>query len=700
MTAMGSELPASLEEVGVRGERIEARAKTRGGWTMTCLALAALAVPAGASARECCRPFRIADLSWPCPDSRECFVDGRIAVDALGGVYFGVGDGPPVYHFYVSRDSGGAWEEQVFPEILYVPQVVATAAGDVLILYYANMHLWVKTSHDQARTFGDPVMMDVPSTPASYLTNFGIAASPGGRICVYWHWSCSWGGYSDRLWARVSPDAGASWAAPALISRTQGCGMPDVFRTRTVVDDRAAFLAWGEESKVVLASTDASGLRWLPPVQVDDLSSILPDSNRFIEVLALEESRDGALVVAYGSFVPPLATTSVRASLDGGVTWDRTATRYPGPAGHAGIATDGSGRVFVAADLQTQPPSTQALWGTTSSGWGLHGTWEPAGRNIAISPGIDELEVEQDPSDAIWVLNGDYRDLDRSGPCSDCESVRLNRSCDMGASWLVPDIHVDDDAPPHSQHSEDPGLAVSADGRAHVVWTDTAFNGPGTWYVRYASYEAEPVVRPEVLSEPTRCHAGAVVLHAAGGGLEDCASPSFQWFQDGTAVPGATGASHVVPQLPAGRHVFWFETDCAAVRCGSPSAAFTLDVPDEGATSRGEELSGLLFVSRCNDGLRLRWTDSDPAARGYNVYSGRIASLRTPRIWDHVAIACGVPRVPTDAASTERQVPRPTLDAYYLVGGAACDGEGSLGASSLGLVRPVPAMGVPCGAMP
>jgi len=312
-----------------------------------------------------------------------------------------------------------------------------------------------------------------------------------------------------------------------------------------------------------------------------------------------------------------------------------------------------------------------------------------------------QLRLASDPSGGVWLSNTDQRDL--SPQCADCYSVYLTRSCDGGRTWLTPQTRVDSDSPPFAVPSYGPRLSVSPLGRAHVVWVDSARDIPsGTSHIRYAAFDAEPMIRPGDLRCATSCARGLYFLEAVGGGQGSCFFPTYRWYMDGNAVPGATERIFLVPgDLPPGSHQVHYEVACwGTLPCGGESARFLVEVLDEPGDMVDYEIEEPVRVTRETDGIRLSWTDMEWRTRGYHIYAGSIDHLHWNADYDHAALVCGIPRPDLAAVDFTRLMPMPEGNTYYLVGAAGCWDEGSLGAGSAGVPRPVPGAGPACGGMP
>jgi len=637
------------------------------------------------SADVCCPPQRVHDAAWPCMDRVECR-PWCLASDGQGGVYIVAEMAFNEHYLLVSRDEGAGWEIRPLPQgpRRSVPGCAAGPSGDLVVVYNgADELLYAEASHDQGRSFGPPVQIDGQSPDP--VGDRKISMGPTGITAVVW----DGGLHHDMVWGAVSPDGGRTWRPGQPIRHTSDDDIAEDGSPAVVASQTTVIASWAEGGEIWAARTADGGRTW------DRAQRIAPvPGSQIPELIDMSTTLDQGFQVAYEA----ADGMWVKVSLDDGLTWPEEPFLLPD--GYCSSCVYGDlhalpcGAVLLAADVQGSMVVACSLH------HGLPGTWiDPV--TFPDPGGADYMTLASDPTRRVWLSESDLRDVNPQ--CPDCSSVYLTRSCDEGRSYLFPHTRVDLDVPPFPLPSYDPYLSVSPLGRAHVVWVDSAWDDPsGTSHIRYAAFDAEPMIRPGDLRCATSCARGVYYLEAVGGGQGSCLFPTYRWYVDGNAVAGATESVFRVPgDLPPGAYQVHYEVACwGSLPCGGESARFQVDVLDEPWDSIDSEIEEPIRVAREDEEIRLSWTDLEWRSRGYNIYAGSIDDLHWNAAYDHAALVCGVPRTDLAQVDFTRLVPLPDSNTYYLIGAAGCWDEGSLGASSAGVGRPVPGAGQACGGLP
>jgi hypothetical protein len=667
----------------------------------------------------CCTPRVGAEVTWTSAgidDADETWLD----VDARGGVYALWTDSRGRTTLAVSRDDGATWDTPATPVGTGGVRLVGAAlddTGTLVLAWVSGTRVLTARSTDQGGTFGAVVQLadNAPHQPTRPRLAFG----PGGPVAVAWVVVDAGGSGGDGIWAAASADRGQAWSVARRIDAGPAA-WPATGLARASLSVAAsgdtAVVGWLDardgEVHAYLDRTTDGGASWATDVRIDTVTAPVEPVR-----VAVATTQDGAWQAAYSAcalepFTPEqclgrLATHRVNVSTDDAATW---------PAADSAIGTAyfamrptvvalASGRVHVIWGTRDPGETVSEARMSSSPDRGLPGTWYPMQRDFATA-GLNphHFRAVVGPAGILDVVHDDYRDFSPS--CNDglqtCESIYLDRSCDDGLSWLPAEFRLDDDADPNFLHSEDPSIALGASGRMHVLWVDLQATTTATSNVQYRGLDTGPDVLPVTVTAGTTCTRPTWRVEVVPGTVGACPDPTYQWFVDGMAVPGATGPTFDVPgDLPPGQHAIHYEVTCSVpLLCGDRSRAVYLDVPDVSTAVVAGDLAGILRVARRGTGLRLSWTDSRPEAVGYNVYAGTVDALFTSRTYDHAQLRCHVLRSPAGASSSRTDVGMPSADTCYLVAPAGCLGEGTLGADSFGRPRPVPGSGPACGAVP
>jgi hypothetical protein len=78
------------------------------------------------------------------------------------------------------------------------------------------------------------------------------------------------------------------------------------------------------------------------------------------------------------------------------------------------------------------------------------------------------------------------------------------------------------------------------------------------------------------------CARPRTTLHVVEGSFGPCSDATYQWYEDGLAIPGAVGPDHVIPDaVPAGPHEYHVVVSCPeALPCGDTSPPLTVTLRD------------------------------------------------------------------------------------------------------------------------
>jgi hypothetical protein len=754
-----------------------------GFWASVATALLAALTPEVPGA-TCCPPVTVAETLWPAPLIQEGYgaIPATLHADARGGVYAtwqeiadvapGTFAGRPGLR--VSRDDGDTWQppiEAFAPETGWMFDVAVDGSGTLLLAYRGADGVYASVSHDQARTFQTSVRLGDVGGDAP---NIKAVLGPNGVALVAWSGMVA-----------TSLDHGDTWG-----SAVSAGGAP----ADAVITEDAEVVAWVADRDALVSRSVDGGMTWSPPVVVFDGMPLAPGAR----TVTLTRTSGGHVVAAVHTPVPLSLSNNrlyIYTSSDSGTSWQDAMTLSVAVSAGLDYSIAGYPNGHVVLAFHEAPSAYRSI--TVSQQHGLPGTWRRGAAQFGESR-VDGLGLSAhewlDGSLVVTHRSEQTLETGCDSGIAECESAWLDRSCNGGDSWLVPELRLDSDAPPRLPLSSAPRSAISASGRLHVLWVDSdafadtddelhhvalerAVNaeldlvvrdlattpcdpplyrleadvGPGTgcasptvqWYQDGAPIAgATGAIHDIPADTPRGRHAYTYrvtcdpALDCAGGGDEapvvsldfdanarrpvlrmveepstgclwpryhlsvdprsiaTCPGPAFQWHQDGSPIPGATGLTHDVPadEQPG---VHWYEvviTCDVTPPCAMTSLPIDVDVAQPTSAVVGLELAGRLRVTREPAAVALSWTDASFTAEGYNVYAGGIGSW-----YDHAGLACSVTRMPVDARDTRLLVSLPADDTYYLVAPADCAGEGSVGADSLLRWRPLAGSGAACG---
>jgi hypothetical protein len=561
--------------------------------------LCALVVPPSLHAhQECCAPVKVAEMLWDVESVGYGVIvmAGWLATDAIGGVYARWTPIAETPRLAVSWDDGTTWQppiDRLAGNSNYYLNAV-DASGTLVVAYVQRTDLVARVSHDQARSFSNARRL-------ASVSSIGIAtiavAAPSTAVIAWGQSNWPTPEPTDGAWAVVSTDHGNTWSAPARVSDGTGT-LSGIVRglAAAASSDGSVTLAWMDDrdagSGVWSSRSEDGGRNWSANVLVE------PRAGGWVPVRLILGSSGGthqhAVVVSDGSGY----RVRVHASPDAGATWLDSGLVLPvsdvwegfsafaDDGGRVGIATlGGTGEWRLTVSEAHGMPGT---WRTGSGQWGL------AGRGVH-SPGTGEWS-----DGSVAVVHDDYRD---NFPCAQagatCESIYVDRSCDGGDAWLETDIRVDDDTYPSFPHSEEPLVASSPAGRVHVLWSDAGRPDSSLSQIHHAALELPDVPDLDVsasASARSACEASSYRIEARVLAPGPCIAPTYEWYQDGVPVPGATASVlDVSPATTPGEHVFWFRLACnPRLACGelSPPLVVRVEGPlGDPVVSLGEDPS-------------------------------------------------------------------------------------------------------------
>lgn len=643
-------------------------------------------------AQECCLPRIEVKTDWLVTGGPEW-----IAADALGSVYVSLSRGNGSYTgFTVSDDDGEDWTPFTVPQgdEIIESEGVAFDEGGIVIAYRDRTRVMATRSSDQARSFSDPVVLG----PAGFGTHLGLDAGPNGVVAVVWLYNDS---DPHRSYVAVSSDEGRTWRT-TLLREDDNVGDLRSLETAAVTD-RSVVVVNVERDLGWYSTSGDQGLNWTTPRNFFSLRGTGPGFH-------LTTSGEGNVQLLYWETDPATDERRyrVRSSQDGGFTWRNEQTTLdtlipPRIVEMSGrLLSAPGGRVWAAWTWRLNNPTDPVYLNRSSDHASPGSWWGTPGPAIPAAVQAHHLRLVAPDRRNLDLIHDDYRDDEGCGETT-CESVYLARSCDGGDTWLEPELHLDEDAPPLGTHSEDPEAIISSTGRIHVVWSGGTGASGQTRHVRHAGLDPALLApRIELTGGPaTECGPYSYSLHAVPDSLGWCELIGLQWFMDGDPIPGANQWDYQVPgTLSPATYSFHYEVTCDGPSpCGFRSRPYTLTL-EEVPHAPPEEIDGVLRVARRDWDLELRWEDRDFTALGHNLYAGTLAYLHDQAAYDHETLACHIPRSPAGAPETSHLTPTPPEDTYYLVAPATCLEEGRVGEDSEGRARPLAPAGAACGPLP
>jgi hypothetical protein len=458
-------------------------------------------------------------------------------------------------------------------------------------------------------------------------------------------------------------------------------------------------IAWpevqaGSTQRIVARRTSIDGRTWLDPTAVTSP----PDTYlQFVKLLATDETHVQLLAVVFDG-ARQLWQVRAYVSSDAGATWSS-----PGE-----ILEDLVGPSWIEDAVAHSDGRIEAIWtGPTrrvafSSHHGLPGSWRVApAAPMTASPTAAAPTLASPLPGLIQVFHDDYRD-DATCP-GVCESIYMDQSCDGGRTWRTRELRLDADVPPVGTHSEDPVVTTSSSGRIHVLWVDRRGSLDQVAHIHHLGLDMPPPAGAlEVTESPaTACHPIRYQARVVPESVSWCADPGLTWMLDGAPVESVAGPTFDVPDSEAaGPRVVHALVSCTdPPSCPYVTDVVTIDLAVLPTPVRGQDIAGLLRVTRLSGTVRLAWSDASPST-GWSAYSGTLAGLWTARTYDHAALTCQLPRTPPAAPGGSLDVAAPSAGTYYLIAPADCRAEGIVGADSLGTRRPTSVASAACGPMP
>lgn len=304
-------------------------------------------------------------------------------------------------------------------------------------------------------------------------------ACDGANVYVCW--------YDDRdgtfgVRFNRSPDGGTTWLADDVRLDRATPAQTDASLPRMAADAARVHVVWTDTrdggTDIYTNRSADGGTTWLAQdVRLNELGAVAGDAaNPRIALqgdhvaVVWQDARDG------------LRDVYVNRSLDGGATWLAAEPRLDRDV--AGAADSIAPRIcvhqgdaYVVWEEQRGPAPTVLFSRSADGGatWSALETVLDTAQNAFAAAVRPQLACCPDGAlVAVW------RD-DRDGRFD----IRLTRSDDGGASWLLPEVRLDTDDP-GAGHSLDPALCCAGT-TAYVVWYDQRF-GPGDVYFNSASF--------------------------------------------------------------------------------------------------------------------------------------------------------------------------------------------------------------------
>lgn len=651
------------------------------------LVIAAMAAAPAFS--DCCVPEILARADIPISGNTSAW-KSWIDADDGGNVYVGWTTYEGVARLSVSHDDGRTFGAPIIlgGDGLCASHGAAGEDGLLAIAFCEGNTLTAVVSRDAGRTLVarqqlglvsyEPPYPDLPTRPAAAITD-------DGAVVVAWL-SARTAGFAEAYVSAASLPAGAlTWLPTQELAPGQRLTSVVSVTTRQAV--HVAFP--GASAAVNLVTTTDGGASWSSVI--DAGTPTVPT----LQVTSLVETTPGHLVAGFIGADSSGQIARVIGHDVASATWDRSPTTLGSCFNYElklGASTDGT-----TAAAWREDDSSLAL--AVSERSGEAGSW---GAPFIVVPPAD---IGEDPQPVVLarglvtLAHTDYRD---TASCQGyCESVYVETTCD-GAASIETGVRLDDDVR-RETHSEDAVAVMTPSGLLHVAWVDWSSDNRWQLYgIGHSLLDIAPQ-RPRLIVgdvPATACAPPRQRTSVDPSSLTSCSSPTYQWWLDGAAVPGATAADFM--PAGAGDHAAWVDVECASPpACWlRASAASVLRVgPQPPNPLELAELDGIVRVAFAPGGsaLRLSWGDGSPIPTGYSAYVGSIGSLHVARAYDHVATECQVPRT---GSLTTRDLAVPGRDAYFLIVPAHCLGEGWQGLNDREEARPLAGIGAPCGPMP
>jgi hypothetical protein len=327
-----------------------------------------------------------------------------------------------------------------------------------------------RMSPDGGATWGPPR----PLTPAPVpFTGHPKVAAAGPHVYVVWHTPMDG---TLKVVLSHSPDAGAHWEGPRVISDGAGAAWPSVAAWADTVH-----VVWGDQrtgtAEIYLRSSPDGGHHWTPtrPVSTEDgrsswTGSVAAEGATIHVAWADERHNTDAQGHAYDCGLTGQGCREeeyYRRSTDFGQSWEdevRLTADPPGsprPSWAPSVAVDG-GQVHVA--FFDQRSGHWQVYDKRSRGAGAVGTWETE-RPLAAHPRVTFAR----PSVAV---RGGRVHIVFWGEWPEGARVYHVGSPD-GGDHFAPAA----DLTPLGRRALHPSVAVSSHGVAHVVWYDQDGHG-------------------------------------------------------------------------------------------------------------------------------------------------------------------------------------------------------------------------------
>ena len=411
---------------------------------------------------------------------------------------------------------GGASPDDAAPYYAASPALFIGPKGETLRLWYQSATaglggtVLATPSPDGWRTLVEIVPNETNVTAGVA----DLALGPAGQLAIAYQW---WRRTPSSKQIRVarSSDGGKTWVQPASSLDTSG----KAFAPKTAWGgDQSLVVVWADEQRsnrvwdVYARRSPDGGATWEGEVLLSRFPQNSPtDAYIRPEIVSDGEKRFWAVWVGIRS---ARSRVYVNRSTDGGHTWTdpmELSGRSESVYGHR-VVRSGEHVLVVWHDRLT---GRERVYAVTSSDGGV--TWTSPARVDHLPDGL-----QTDAFAATLVMSPDREVLvawndGRNGR----DDIFVGRSADGGRTWDDTEVRLDMDEA-GTAVSRFPNIARAADGRIAVAWEDDRAGYEGV-YVRVRSSGSRPQWGPEMLVQGPSQRKGArmpVVMWATDGSLQ------------------------------------------------------------------------------------------------------------------------------------------------------------------------------------